>query len=320
MKTFIYSLSGPDGIVRYIGKSNTPRKRLHDHIKECSGFGKSHKISWIKSLLFRGERPTIEIIEEVTSDEWEYWEMYWIQQFKSWGFNLVNSTIGGEGGSGYKHTKESRSRMSLAKSGLKLSDEQKVKISNSVKDKFISNPNYNKCSDLIHEIDRDELYKMYITENLSLNKCAIYFNVSPHTIFRNVKKSNIKKDKEIWKKQLSTKPKKVVHQYDLSGVFIREWDSPSTIKKELNISVENCCRGLVKSCHGYIWVYRDDMIDIKPIAIKPKINQYDMLGNYISEFKSIGEASKLTGISRSPIWSCCSGKYKSAGGFIWRYN
>jgi hypothetical protein len=41
-------------------------------------------------------KPIFEIIDEVTSD-WKFWERYWIQQFKTWGFSLTNATLGGEG-------------------------------------------------------------------------------------------------------------------------------------------------------------------------------------------------------------------------------
>ena len=55
--TFIYTLSDKSGNIRYIGKSNTPRKRLYSHIIECKTDRKSHKISWIKSLLNKNEVP-----------------------------------------------------------------------------------------------------------------------------------------------------------------------------------------------------------------------------------------------------------------------
>lgn len=35
-------------------------------------------------------------------------------------------------------------------------------------------------------------------------------------------------------------------------------------------------------------------------------------------YKSIAEASNITGISQSSISLCCSGKYKKAGNYIWK--
>lgn len=53
---------------------------------------------------------------------------------------------------------------------------------------------------------------------------------------------------------------------------------------------------------------------------KPVV-QLDKKGNFISEFESLTEASKITDIVTSSISRCCNHKpgYKSAGGFIWSY-
>lgn len=47
--------------------------------------------------------------------------------------------------------------------------------------------------------------------------------------------------------------------------------------------------------------------------------QYSKSGDLIAEYGSIKEAQRMTGIADSNIGSCCRGKYKSAGGFIWKY-
>lgn len=50
-----------------------------------------------------------------------------------------------------------------------------------------------------------------------------------------------------------------------------------------------------------------------------KVMQYDLNGNYIRTFKSIIDASKETNVYHSNISSCCKGKLKTSGGYIWRY-
>ena len=50
------------------------------------------------------------------------------------------------------------------------------------------------------------------------------------------------------------------------------------------------------------------------------VDQYDLQGNFIQTFSSIGEASNKTGISRSGIGNCINGVGKSSGGFQWRRN
>ena len=51
---------------------------------------------------------------------------------------------------------------------------------------------------------------------------------------------------------------------------------------------------------------------------KKRILQYDLKGNFIREWESISIAKRILKIS-AHIGCCCSGKRKTAGGFIWKY-
>ncbi len=51
-----------------------------------------------------------------------------------------------------------------------------------------------------------------------------------------------------------------------------------------------------------------------------KVLQFDLKGNYIREYKSLEEAARMNNIkSIGNISVCCQGKYKQAGGYIWKY-
>ena len=50
-----------------------------------------------------------------------------------------------------------------------------------------------------------------------------------------------------------------------------------------------------------------------------KVAQCDKQGNLIRIWDYIKQASEELGINNNSICSCCKGKYKSAGGYIWRY-
>lgn len=50
-----------------------------------------------------------------------------------------------------------------------------------------------------------------------------------------------------------------------------------------------------------------------------KIVQYDLNGNFIRFWDSMGEVEREAGISHGSISQCCNGKRKTAGGFIWKY-
>lgn len=320
--TYIYALSDPiTGEIRYVGKTSSLKRRIYAHINECKGDRKSYKINWIKSLLEKEKRPIISIVDVVNISDWPFWEQYWIEQFRQWGFRLTNLTLGGEGGLGYKHTKYTKKKMRESKLGIPLTEEHKAKISKSLVESYINEPReYEKK---IH-LDRDDLYQKYIVENMSMPKLASFYGCSEKTIFSNLSEQGIKKDKEVWRKQLSTNPKKTVMQYDLEGKFIREWDSPSTIGQELGYNTGNissCCRGVAVTANGYVWRYKDDFIEIDLGRLnyrKREIAQYDLDGNFVRTFDSIKEAA-LLGFRDNNIQDCCVGRSKSHRGFIWRY-
>lgn len=50
-----------------------------------------------------------------------------------------------------------------------------------------------------------------------------------------------------------------------------------------------------------------------------KVKQYDLNNNFIKEFISSREASKLLNISETSISNCIRGDSKSAGGYVWKH-
>lgn len=50
---------------------------------------------------------------------------------------------------------------------------------------------------------------------------------------------------------------------------------------------------------------------------KKSVLQFDLEGNFIAEYDSAEEAAKSCGLTN--VSACCRGKYKTAGGFLWRY-
>ena len=316
----IYALSDESGEIRYVGKTKQYLKqRLYSHIKECYSGRKSHKISWIKSLLKNEKRPIISTLDTVEEDNWEYWEKYWIEKLRNEGCNLTNLTEGGQGGNGYSHTEESKQRMSESKRGVKLSDEHKKKISEKLKEKYLETPGYNKRPKTF--IDKDLLYELYIVENLSIPKISEKLNCSETKVFRSLKEWGIEKDKSEWMKQLAT-GQKVVLQYDLVGNLVGQWESAVEVQKELSLDVSGCCVGRQKTCGGFIWRYKDGWFDLNLDKLdenSKKVSQYDLDGNWIRDFDSMFGASEVTGINHGNIGECCRGKYKSAGKYIWRY-
>lgn len=118
MKTFIYALAHPETKqIRYIGKSNFPKRRLQEHHCLYRLNGNTHKNNWIKSLLKQGLRAELLILEECEELNWQEREKFWISFYKE---SLVNANEGGAGT--FRRSRETF-----------ISDELKTRISESVK-------------------------------------------------------------------------------------------------------------------------------------------------------------------------------------------
>jgi hypothetical protein len=63
------------------------------------------------------------------------------------------------------------------------------------------------------------------------------------------------------KQKISKSMTRKVEQYDLTGNFIKEWDSIKSINEWFNIKgynlITRVCRGESKSCKGFIWKYKN---------------------------------------------------------------
>jgi hypothetical protein len=119
---------------------------------------------------------------------------------------------------------------------------------------------------------------------------------------------------------------KPVLQYDLSGNFIRKWDSQSDVARAFNAkssTVSACIDNPSLTFRGYMFRSFSETIEskIQPCASRllPKpVNQYDMNGNFISEWDNAKDASKYLCIPFKGIMDCCYGRQKSCGGYIWK--
>ncbi len=117
-KVKIYTLSDPITFeVRYVGiTTNTLEYRYKRHFYDKKNYKKN---KWFKQLKSKSMMPIIEEIDVVDFDGWQFWEKWYISLFKTFGFDLVNLTEGGEGMFGYKHTEATK---------LKIKEKRKMQI------------------------------------------------------------------------------------------------------------------------------------------------------------------------------------------------
>ena len=133
----IYSLSDPiSNEIKYIGLTKMSLKdRLRKHI-DSSRIAKDgcNRERWVKSLLLEDKKPDIETIEELDTYDFSI-EKYWIQQMRSWGFDLTNVTDKEKADMCFKTMKgrivsrETRLKMSIAFTGRRHTEESKRKMS-----------------------------------------------------------------------------------------------------------------------------------------------------------------------------------------------
>lgn len=176
--------------------------------------------------------------------------------------------------------------------------------------------NNNKRTNIILEY-KGELY--------TLAQLADLANI-PYTTFK--ERINEWKDVEKAVEEPYTHNKKSVDQYDLHGNFIKRWNGIVDAEKSLGIyrkSIYNCYSGRNKTAGGFVWrrVISDDIVykidvDTKN-SIPTQIEQYDTSNNYIKTWKSAASAGRELNINSSGIISCCRGKLKTSGGYIWKY-
>lgn len=87
-----------------------------------------------------------------------------------------------------------------------------------------------------------------------------------------------------------------------------------------------------KSCHGYQWRFANDCNDIGEYEIDKEryktrknnvptksVNCYTKDMIFVKNYKSITEANNELNISNGKITEVCKGRRKTAGGYIWRY-
>lgn len=229
MKTYIYTLSHPiSKEVKYVGKTVNPKQRKHNHSNVSRDKG-TYKRNWINSLKTQKLRPVFEVIDEVEND-WKFWEKYWISQFKAWGFNLCNHTIGGDG-------LETGNQTSFKKGQV--------------------SPNKGTGNKKICVICGSDFQSCISARKVTCSKkCASIYRS------KNLNKTVFKKGFIPWNtgiKGIKLKPDKNVHQYNaITGVYIKTFNTAKHASETIEVNpkgIGQCCNNRAKSAGGYIWSY-----------------------------------------------------------------
>jgi hypothetical protein len=261
---YIYSLKDPEtNEIRYIGKTTNINTRLKAHITR-SRHNKYHSARWVQSVLKRGFRPIIELVEECTEENWVEREKYWIAYYREL-FDLTNILEGGDGGStfgrlGKPWSDEQRKNNRKARLGVSVNhtEEGKKNRAEGVRKYY----NKNKKPVLQYDLDGN-----FIKEWDSAVDAGKELNICISNINKCCKKNRLKaggfqwryKDGEIkigkYVKRESINNKAII-QMTKESEAIKEYKSimdASTQTGILNTSIKNCLSGRTKSAGGYKW-------------------------------------------------------------------
>lgn len=98
--------------VRYVGVTHKKEAtRLREHLSKARRGEKTHRSTWLRTLLAKGLRPTLAVIDRGLGPGWVEAEQMWIKHYREAGAQLVNATDGGEGTLGYVPSQETREKM-----------------------------------------------------------------------------------------------------------------------------------------------------------------------------------------------------------------
>lgn len=241
---YIYKLVSPNGKI-YIGQTINNKQRKYNYSKDSF---KSQIKLW-NSCKKHNWNPSdkYEIIEEcLCGPNKEYLnerEKYWIEHYNSFKAGL-NCNEGGHGNVGYKHSKESKVKMS--KSALKTSKERSDRLSKIQTGTKKSDEFKEKVSKKLTGIKRSDEFKVKISE------------IAKKRVVTEETKNKI----SLTKKGKVSKKRKEIYQLGLKGDIIKLWLYAGEAEKELKITrgkISAVCLGNRNTTGGFKWKYKDEV-------------------------------------------------------------
>lgn len=254
----IYKITSPTGKV-YIGQSRNIDKRFYQYkTLRCKD---QYRI--FNSLKKHGaENHSFNVICEMPSTVNQhilnYSEQFFMDSYSAMGFELMN--LKGAGSHG-KVSEESRKRLSEALKGVntwtkgrKRTEEQRKLISERVKKWHHDNKRIPKIKVKKERMPFPEALKKRYSEERSGEKNLFYGKKHTEETKRIISMNN-----SLNRRGANNGRHRAILQYDLNGIFIKEWDTITNASNELGIkrtTISGCLNGCTKRANQYIFKYK----------------------------------------------------------------
>lgn len=266
----------------YIGKSKDIQRRWREHHTEPFNTNcRAYDVIFYRAIRKYGiDNFKFEIIEECSEAELNEREKYWIK--------FYNTCIKDDNGSGYNMTEGGENTSQELKYDIELI--QKLWLEGKTQQEILQITHYS------HNVLTRYLDYLEIDVNERRRRGSLY-------------------------------KAKTIHQYNLNGTYIQSFSSVSEAARALQqddikastSNISYACNGKTQSAYGYLWSYIKKDMPEKKIR-HTKVNQYSLDGKYIKTYNTLTEAAKENNINNiSTIINVCTGKRKTAGGYIWKY-
>jgi hypothetical protein len=199
-----------------------PNKVYIGKTKNCREL--PHKVTYGDQIIYN----YIDEINSLDYKDWEPLESYWIEQFRQWGFEVMNYNK--KGGNGVEfHTQETKDKMSKLKKGKK---HNKIHCNKGKSNPKLRKPKPKGFGDMMRQVRQGVSKPKGFGEKVSKNR--------DH-------------------KKVAEKQQKPILQFDLNNNLIREWSSIKHAADGTNSNastISKVCRGIFKKTNGFIWKFK----------------------------------------------------------------
>lgn len=272
---------------RYVGQTTNLKRRINEHNRSKE----VDRCLLDKAILKYGKENFKVIVltcfcstsVKITQAKLNDLEVFWIEQLHTYvndypdqGYNL---TLGGnQGALGYKHTEESRAKMSVAKKGKHFTNAGsfikgqegtwKGKHHSEETKRKLSEIKKAQCNDPEYIEKLKERLKEYWSTHESTCKGIKYSEERKQQMSQMFKgKPNPKNSGS--GNGMYGKPapnRRPVLQFDENWNLIKEWPGAGVAEKELSITnITRSCKNIGKKAGGFLWRYKDEYENEKNI-------------------------------------------------------